>query len=90
MSEQRGSWEEIKVSGGQLVNKVMDLIHEGNVRRIHIRQDGRTVLELPLTLATIGALIAPALAILGGIAAVATNCSIAIEREERSNGPQQA
>lgn len=90
MSEQRGNWEEVKVSGGQLVDKVLGLIHEGNVRRIHVRQNGKTVLELPLTIAAVGVVIAPAIAVLGTIAALATQCSIAIEREERTDGPEQA
>ncbi len=70
------------MSGAQLVGKVKELIHEGNVRRMAIRHEGRTLLELPLTVVAVGAVLAPALAVLGAIAALATECSIAVERDE--------
>lgn len=73
--------EEIKVSGSQLVDKVKDLLHEGNIRRIVIKQNDETVMELPLTLAAVGIVIAPVLAAVGAFAALATNCSIVVERE---------
>jgi hypothetical protein len=72
--------EEIKVSGSQLVDKVKELLHEGNVRRIVIKQNDQTVMELPLTLAAVGIVLAPVLAAVGAFAALATNCSIVIER----------
>jgi hypothetical protein len=76
--------EEIKVSGAQLVEKVKELIHEGNVRRIQIRHEGRIVLEIPLTVAAVGVVVAPVLAALGAFAALATECSIIVERIDRS------
>jgi len=72
--------EEIKVDGSQLVDKVKELLHEGNIRRIVIKHDGVSVLELPLTLAAVGAVFAPVLAAVGAFAALATDCSIVIER----------
>jgi hypothetical protein len=81
---QQGGFEEIKVSGAQLVDKVKELIHEGNVRRIQIRHEGRIVLELPLTVAAVGVVVAPVLAALGAFAALATECSIIVERIDRS------
>jgi hypothetical protein len=81
---QQGGFEEIKVSGAQLVDKVKELIHEGNVRRIQIRHEGRIVLELPLTVAAVGVVVAPVLAALGAFAALATECSIIVERVDRS------
>ena len=72
--------EEIKVSGSQLVDKVKELVHEGNIRRIVIKQNDQTVMELPLTLAAVGIVIAPVLAAVGAFAALATNCSIVVER----------
>ena len=72
--------EEIKVDGSQLVDKVKELLHEGNVRRIVIKHDGENVLELPLTLAAVGVVFAPVLAAVGAFAALATDCSIVIER----------
>ena len=72
--------EELKVTGSQLVDKVKELLHEGNVRRIVIKQDGQTVMELPLTIAAVGIIVAPVLAAIGAFAALATNCSIVVER----------
>jgi hypothetical protein len=89
MSEQRPGtvWEEFKVTGGQLVDMVKQLVHEGNVRRIQVRQEGRTLLELPLTVVALGVLIAPVAAALGAFAAVATDCTIAVERETEPPAP---
>lgn len=72
--------EEYKVSGSELVDKIKDLIHQGNIRRIVIKQDGQTVMELPLTVAAVGVVIAPVLAAVGAFAALVTNCSIVVER----------
>jgi len=83
MTEQH-AFEEIKVSGAQLVEKVKELIHEGNVRRIQIRHEGRVVLEVPLTVAAVGVVVAPVLAALGAFAALATECTIVVERVDRS------
>ncbi len=82
MSEERSFKEEFKVSGAQLVDKVKELIHEGNVRRIQIKHEGRVVIEIPLTVAAVGVLIAPVLAAVGAFAALATECTIAVERDE--------
>lgn len=81
MSEQYPRDEEIKVAGSQLVDKVKELIHEGNVRRIQVKHEGRPVFDLPLTIVAVGVLIAPALAALGALAALVTNCTITVERE---------
>ncbi len=74
-------WEQIKVEGGQLLDRFKQLLHEGNVRRIVIKQAGRTVAEFPLTVGVIGAVAAPMLAAVGAIAALLTDCSIEVERE---------
>ncbi len=74
-------WEQIKGEGGQLLDRVRQLIHEGNVRRIVIKQAGRTVAEFPLTVGVIGAVAAPILAAIGAIAALLTDCTIEVERE---------
>ncbi len=74
--------EEFKVSGEQLLAQVKRLIAEGNVRRITIKnKDGKTIVELPLTLGVVGAVLAPPLAAVGAIAALVTECSIVVERE---------
>jgi len=72
--------EEIKISGDQLLAKVKELIHQGNIRRIVIKQDGRSIIELPLNLAIVGAVILPTLAAVGAVAALVTECSIVVER----------
>lgn len=72
--------EEFKVSGSELVEKIKSLIHEGNIRRIVIKQEGTTVMELPLTVAAVGVVLAPMLAAIGAFAALASNCSIVVER----------
>jgi hypothetical protein len=72
--------ESFKVAAEQLVDAVRKLLHEGNVRRIVIKQDGRSVAEFPLTVGVVGAVIAPVLAAVGALAAVLTECSIEVER----------
>jgi hypothetical protein len=74
--------ETIKVEGGQLIDRVKQLIHEGNVRRVIIKQGEHTVVEFPLTIGVVGVLLAPALAALGAIAALITECTIEVERME--------
>jgi hypothetical protein len=75
--------EEFKVLGKELVDKVQELIHEGNIRRIIIRDDhGHTFIEIPLTVAAIGAVAAPVLAAVGAIAAYVADFTIVVERAE--------
>jgi len=80
--------EKFTVSGSQLVDKVKQLIHEGNIRRVRVLHEGRTVLEIPLTVgapvAAIGILVAPVLAALGAFAALVTECTIEVEKVEKS------
>lgn len=74
--------EEIKVSGEELLKKVKELIKEGNVRRITIKdKERKTIIVIPLTLGVLGAVLAPPLAAVGAIAALVTECSISVERE---------
>ncbi len=75
--------EEMRISGQELTNKVKELLHEGNVRRIVVRSDhGQTVIEIPLTVGLVGVVLVPVWAAIGAIAALVTDCSIAIERRE--------
>lgn len=75
--------EEFKVNGEDLLKTVKKVIKEGNVRRISVRnKDGKTIIELPLTLGVVGAVLAPALAGIGAIAALVTECTLVVEREE--------
>ena len=72
--------ETFKVAADQLLDAVKRLLHEGNVRRVVIKQDGRTVVEFPLTVGVVGTVLAPVLAAVGAIAAVLTECTIEVER----------
>jgi Domain of unknown function (DUF4342) len=91
MSE-RTFWESVKLEGGQVLDKVRQVIREGNVRRIVIKQGDRTIAEFPLTVGVVGAVFAPVLAAVGAIAALSTDCSIEIEREMPASaaGPTSA
>ncbi|MBU0671542.1 MAG: DUF4342 domain-containing protein, partial [Candidatus Margulisbacteria bacterium] len=81
MAEQN---EEFKVSGKELQKKVKDLLHEGNIRKITIKdKEGNVILAIPLTLGVIGAVIAPILAAVGAVAALLTECTISVERKEK-------
>ncbi len=74
--------EELHVMGDQLVTTVERLIHEGNVRRIIIKHEGHTILEIPLTIGVVGVLVAPMLAAVGAIGAALTNCTVEVIRIE--------
>jgi len=74
--------EEIKVTGEQLISKVKELIKEGNVRKVAIKdKQGNIIIEFPLTLGVIGAALAPVLAAVGSVAALVTECTISVERK---------
>jgi hypothetical protein len=76
--------EKFTISGSQLVDKFKELIHEGNVRRIRIIHEGRTIMDIPLTagaaVATAGIVFAPLLAAIGAFAALVTNVTIEVEK----------
>jgi CBS domain-containing protein len=83
MSEQNVRTEEFQVSSDTLVAKVKELVQEGNVRRVVIKnEDGRTLIEFPLTLGVVGAVLAPQLAAIGAIAALVTRCTVVVEKVE--------
>ena len=85
MSDFNVIYEEFKVQSKDLVEKIKDLIHEGNIRRIIVKnQNGHTFLEIPLTFATIGVIAAPVLAAVGAIAALVSDLSIVVEKKEES------
>jgi uncharacterized membrane protein YvbJ len=75
--------EEIEISSHNLIEKVKELLHEGNVTRIIVKNvEGKTLVEIPATVGIIGALFAPWLAALGAIAALVSKCTIVVERRE--------
>jgi hypothetical protein len=75
------AWETIRGQGGQVVDEVKRLIHEGNVRRVVVRQKDRVVAEFPLTVGVVGALAAPAVAAIGALVALLADCRLDVERE---------
>jgi uncharacterized membrane protein YvbJ len=75
--------EEFAVSADNLIEKVKELLHEGNVTRIIVKDEkGKVLLEIPATIGVIGVVLAPWLAALGVIAALVTNCTMVVERRE--------
>jgi hypothetical protein len=85
MNEDKGKdrREEFKLDGGKVVDKIKELIHEGNIRRIILKnEEGRTLIEIPLTLGVVGAAFLPVLAAVGAIAALAASMTIVVEKIE--------
>lgn len=83
MTEQKFRTEEFRVEGEKLIAKVKEILHEGNIRRIIIKdKEGKTVMEIPMTLGVVGVLLAPQLAAIGAIAALITEATIVVEKSE--------
>ncbi len=75
--------EEFKVSGHEIVAKIKELVKEGHARKIIIKNEkGKVMLEIPLTIGAVGALIAPVLAAIGAAAALMTKCTIVVEKKD--------
>jgi hypothetical protein len=74
-------WETIRSESGNAVERLKELVHEGNVRRIVIQHQGRTIAEFPVTAGVVGALLAPVVAAVGVIIALLKDCTIQVERE---------
>jgi len=75
--------EELKITGEELLSTVRELVRQGNIRRITIKnREGKTLVEIPLTLGVVGTLLLPTLAALGAVAALVSECSIVVERVE--------
>ena len=86
MAEEGGK-NEFRVSGEDLLKKVKDVIHEGNVRRIIFKDDkGKTYLEIPLTLGVVGVVLAPVFAAIGALAAMAGNFTIEVVKPDEKSG----
>lgn len=82
MTENKKNKDTFEVRGEDLIAKVKELINEGNIRKISIiDKSGKTIVELPLTLGVVGAVLAPALAAVGAVAALVTECTIKVERK---------
>jgi hypothetical protein len=77
---ERTCWESFKAESGNAFQKLRQVIHEGNVRRVRIRQGTRLIAEFPLTAGVVGTLIAPTLAAIGALVALVKDCTIEVER----------
>jgi hypothetical protein len=80
---QRTRTEEFQVSGDKLVAQLKELVRQGNIRRITLKnEDGKTLIEVPLTIGVVGAVLLPAWAAIGAIAALVARCTIVLEKTE--------
>lgn len=83
--------EELEVGGERLLAKIKELVHEGNVRRIMIKNDdGRTLLEIPLTVGVVGAVLMPVWVAVGAIAAMAADYTLLVEKVEQEHAETPA
>lgn len=82
--------ESFKFDATEIGDKVKALVHEGNVRRIYVKRDDDVIAEFPLTAAVVGVVLAPLLAAIGAIAALVTNCTIEVEREQPPEASAEA
>ena len=84
MSDEKFRTEEFRVNGEELLGKIKSLVHEGNIRRIIIKnKEGSVLLELPMTLGVVGALLAPSLAAVGAVAALLTEATVVVEKQDQ-------
>lgn len=81
-------WETFKVKGDELLSQVRELLHQGNVRRIVVKQGERTVAEFPLTVGVVGVLAAPVLAAVAALAGFLTDCTLQVSRVEPAGAPR--
>ena len=82
MTNQNTRTEEFHIDGDKLVAKIKELVHEGNIRRILIKnEEGKTLMEFPVTLGVVGAVLAPQLAAIGAVAALVTRCTLVVEKQ---------
>jgi hypothetical protein len=85
--KEKTSWESFKVTGDEIMAKVKEIIKEGNARKIIIKNEkDEIIMEFPLTIGAIGAVLAPLFAAVGTLAALATNCTILVEKKMDEKG----
>lgn len=83
MADENIQTEEFEISGDGLLAKIKELVHEGNIRRIIIKnEEGKTLIDIPLTLGVVGAILSPQLAAIGALAALVTHGSIVVEKAD--------
>jgi hypothetical protein len=84
MAAERIRTQEFQVSGEEMIARIKALVHEGNIRRITLKnEEGKTLLEIPLTVGVVGAILLPVWAALGALAALATKLTIVVEKIEQ-------
>jgi hypothetical protein len=84
MSDNKTFTEEFSVTGEEILTKIKELIHEGNIRRIIIKdKEGRTLIEVPLTLGVVGAILVPVWAAIGAVAALVAEATLVVEKNEK-------
>ena len=88
--EDRTFWECIKAEGSELLERIRKILHEGNVRRIIVKQGDRSVAEFPLTVGVVGTVFAPVLAAIGALVALLKDCSIEVERIAQAASSESA
>jgi len=81
------TWESFKVKGEEVLARVKEILREGNVRHVVVKQGARTIAEFPVTFGVLGVLAAPGLAALGAAAALLSDCTIEVEREASATSP---
>ncbi len=90
MNEEKIRREEFVISGEKLVSTVKELVRQGNIRRVTIKnKEGKTLIEIPLTFGVVGALFLPTLAAIGAIAALVTECTIVVEKVEEDEKDEE-
>ena len=81
--ERKSTFEEFKLTGSEIIEKIKELIHESNIRRLILKnEDGKTILEIPLTLGLVGAALVPMLAAVGAVAALVAKMTLVVEKED--------
>ena len=85
--QDRSTIELLEAKGGRAIDALKELVHQGNIRKVSVKQDGRTIAEFPLTLGVVGAAVAPVWAAIGAMAALVTDCTIELERTDMPGPP---
>ncbi len=86
--KEKSNWESFKVTGDEILTKVKEIIKEGNARRVIIKNEkDETIIEFPLTVGAIGIVLAPIFAAVGALAALATSCTILVEKRTDEEKP---
>jgi len=87
--DEKTYWETFKAESENALNRMKTLVHEGNVRRVVVQHQGRTVAEFPLTAGVVGAVLAPVLAAIGALVALLQDCTIQVERTKTETPRQE-